>query len=123
MTDTHPRIIKMKKGKMREKSHDMCEFCEGIVEKRIIQARFHFKGQTIYVDRVPAWVCDKCGEQYFDAPVYKRLEEIAEPGQIIVSEKVVRILGERLIAQSLDPIVLKGHSEPMPIFTVMGLSH
>jgi len=29
------------------------------------------------VDRVPAWVCAKCGEQYFDAPVYKRLEEIA----------------------------------------------
>lgn len=29
------------------------------------------------MDRVPAWVCGKCGEQYFDAPVYKRLEEIA----------------------------------------------
>jgi hypothetical protein len=23
-------------------------------------------------------VCVKCGEQYFDAPVYKRLEEIAK---------------------------------------------
>ena len=56
----------------------MCEFCEGRVEEHIIQARFHFKGQTIYVDRVPAWVCSKCGEQYFDAPVYKRLEEIAK---------------------------------------------
>ncbi len=63
---------------MRKKSRDMCEFCEGIVEERIIQARFHFKGQTIYVDRVPAWVCSMCGEQYFDAPVYKRLEEIAK---------------------------------------------
>ena len=63
---------------MRKKSHDMCEFCEGVVEERIIQARFHFKGQTIYVDRVPAWVCSKCGEQYFDAPAYKRLEEIAK---------------------------------------------
>jgi hypothetical protein len=38
---------------MRKKSHDMCEFCEGIVEERIIQARFHFKGQTIYVDPPP----------------------------------------------------------------------
>ncbi len=28
-------------------------------------------------DHVPAWVCSKCGEQYFDAPVYKRLEQIA----------------------------------------------
>jgi len=63
---------------MGKKAHDICEFCEGIVKERIIQARFHFKGQTIYVDRVPAWVCSNCGEQYFDAPVYNRLEEIAE---------------------------------------------
>jgi YgiT-type zinc finger domain-containing protein len=62
---------------MKKKSPDMCEFCEGRVEERISQARFHFKGHTIYVDRVPTWVCSKCGEQYFDAPVYKRLEEIA----------------------------------------------
>jgi YgiT-type zinc finger domain-containing protein len=44
----------------------------------LIRARFHFKGQTIYVDHVPAWVCTRCHEQYFDAPVYKRLEEIAK---------------------------------------------
>ncbi|HHT9126380.1 MAG TPA: type II toxin-antitoxin system MqsA family antitoxin [Candidatus Brocadiia bacterium] len=56
---------------------DLCEFCEGKVEYHLIQAMFHFKGQTIYVDNVPAWVCKRCGEQYFDAPVYKRLEEIA----------------------------------------------
>ena len=35
-------------------------------------------GARSYVDRVPAWVCGKCGEQYFDAPVYKRLEVIAK---------------------------------------------
>jgi len=63
---------------MKMTKRDACEFCDGKMEERVIQARFHFKGQTIYVDRVPAWVCAKCGEQYFDAPVYKRLEEIAE---------------------------------------------
>ena len=36
------------------------------------------RGQTVYVDHVPAWVCTRCGEQYFDAPVYKRLEAIAK---------------------------------------------
>jgi YgiT-type zinc finger domain-containing protein len=56
---------------------DMCEFCDGNLEHRLIRARFHFHGQTIYVDHVPAWVCSQCGEQYFDAPVYKRLEAIA----------------------------------------------
>ena len=58
--------------------HDSCEFCSGNIEQRIIQARFHFRGQTIYIDGVPAWVCTRCGEQYFDAPVYKRLELIAQ---------------------------------------------
>ncbi|MFQ5976391.1 MAG: YgiT-type zinc finger protein [Candidatus Hydrothermarchaeales archaeon] len=62
---------------MVRKKADLCEFCEGKVEYLLIRARFHFKGQTIYVDNVPAWVCKRCGEQYFDAPVYKRLEEIA----------------------------------------------
>jgi YgiT-type zinc finger domain-containing protein len=56
---------------------DPCEFCDGRMEHRIIRARFHYKGQTIYIERVPAWVCNRCGEQYFDAPVYKHMEEIA----------------------------------------------
>jgi YgiT-type zinc finger domain-containing protein len=63
-------VVKMTAG-------DRCEFCNGKIEHRIIRARFHFKGQTIYVDKVPAWVCTGCREQYFDAVVYKRLEEIA----------------------------------------------
>ncbi len=63
---------------MAEKlKQDPCEFCEGRVEHRLVRAQFHFQGQTIYVDNVPTWVCAKCHEQYFDAPVYKRLEEIA----------------------------------------------
>lgn len=57
---------------------EVCEFCEGTVEQRRVLARFHFKGDTIYVDHVPAWVCTRCGERYFAAPVYKRLEEIAK---------------------------------------------
>lgn len=57
---------------------DLCEFCEGKIGYHLIRARFSFKGQTIYINNVPAWVCSKCGEQYFDAPVYKRLEEIAK---------------------------------------------
>ena len=57
---------------------DQCEYCNGEVKKLIVRARFSFKGEPIYIDDVPAWVCSKCGEQYFDAPVYKKLEEIAK---------------------------------------------
>lgn len=55
-----------------------CEYCDGKVEQRVVQARFRYKGQTIYIDHVPARVCAKCGEQYFDAPVYKGMEAIAK---------------------------------------------
>jgi len=54
-----------------------CEFCSGKVEPRVIRARFLFKGDALYIDHVPAWVCKQCGECYYDAPVYKRLERIA----------------------------------------------
>ncbi len=57
---------------------DPCEFCEGTMQHSVTRARFHFQGHTIYVDHVPTWVCARCHEQYFDAPVYKRLEEIAK---------------------------------------------
>jgi len=67
---------------------DWCEFCAGKVEHGVVRARFHFKGQTIYVDNVPAWVCTRYQEQYFDAPVYKRLEEIAKHRDRI--KKIVR---------------------------------
>jgi len=57
---------------------DRCQFCAGELEQRHVLARFRYKGQTIYVEDVPAWVCKHCGEQYFDATVYKRLEVIAQ---------------------------------------------
>jgi len=65
---------------------DQCEFCEGEMKQQRVLARFRFKGQTIYrfkgqtiyIENVPTWVCNRCGEQYFDAPIYKRLEAIAQ---------------------------------------------
>ena len=62
---------------MKTPPADPCEFCDGHVEHRTIRVRFHCKGQTVYIDGVPAWVCTRYGEQYFDAPVYKHMEEIA----------------------------------------------
>lgn len=55
----------------------ICEFCDGELKYLRTMARFSYRGETIYIDAVPSWVCTKCGEQYFDAPVYKHLEDIA----------------------------------------------
>jgi len=63
--------------------HDACDFYEGVVEYRHIRARNHYHAQTIYVDNVPAWDCIRCGEQYFDAPLYKWLEAITKHSEQI----------------------------------------
>lgn len=60
------------------KKENKCEYCEGEIEYHRIMARFNYRGDTIYVHNVPALVCSKCGGQYFDAPVYRHLEDIAK---------------------------------------------
>ncbi|HXM48128.1 MAG TPA: YgiT-type zinc finger protein [Pyrinomonadaceae bacterium] len=56
---------------------DPCEFCDGFVEETVTRVPFHYRREIIYVDNVPVRVCKKCGELYFPAAVYKRLEKIA----------------------------------------------
>jgi YgiT-type zinc finger domain-containing protein len=67
-------------------SQDTCEFCEGKMEYRETLVRFRYKDHTIYVEHVPVWVCSHCGEEYFDAPVYKHLEAIARQKERIQRE-------------------------------------
>jgi len=54
--------------------------------------------------------------------VAKQLEEMAEPGQIIVSEAIVKTLDNRLVVKALEPVRLKGHAELMPVFEVVSLA-
>ncbi len=68
----------MKNNKVSQMRNELCEFCEGELEQRRVLARFRYKGETIYIENVPAWVCKHCAEQYFDAPVYKQMETIAQ---------------------------------------------
>jgi YgiT-type zinc finger domain-containing protein len=62
---------------------EQCEYCAGEMEYRVVLTPFRYKGETIFVENVPALVCNKCGERYFDAPVYKRLEKIAQQSKRI----------------------------------------
>jgi class 3 adenylate cyclase len=52
----------------------------------------------------------------------KRLEEVARPEQIVVSRQVVAALGARLTTRPLEPVMLKGVKEPVPLFEVLSLS-
>lgn len=62
---------------------ETCECCEGVVEAAVIRVPFHYLKETIYIDHVPVRICRQCGEIYYEAAVYKRLEKIAANRQAI----------------------------------------
>lgn len=62
---------------------EKCEYCDGTLSEKIIRIPFHYKKQVVYIDNVPVRVCDKCGELYFEAKVYRTLEKIAESSKKI----------------------------------------
>lgn len=55
-----------------------CYICSG--EIMDLKTTVHFQwGKKVYViDDVPTHVCQRCGEKYFDAGVYHRLERLSE---------------------------------------------
>lgn len=63
---------------MRVMKKEKCEYCDGVIERATIRVPFNYKKQTVYVDNVPVRRCGKCGEIYYEAEVYKRLERIGE---------------------------------------------
>jgi len=49
-----------------------------------------------------------------------RLQSIAKPGEIIVSEQTLRLLGDRVEAVALAPVDIRGKREKMRVFNVVG---
>ncbi len=53
-----------------------CYFCGGKTELRKVTAE-NWWGQTLaLVENVPAWLCEDCGEAYFEADTCKKLERL-----------------------------------------------
>jgi YgiT-type zinc finger domain-containing protein len=75
--------------------NDLCEFCDGLIEETVKRVPFHYRKELIYVDNVPVKICRKCGELYFDAAVYKRLERIAEGRKAIRTKITFPLAGYR----------------------------
>ncbi len=68
----------MKRKKTLGMTGEVCAICcEGHLEEK--QGREYFRsGQSlVIIDDVPAWVCNKCGERYHHARVYKKMRQIA----------------------------------------------
>ncbi len=60
---------------MARYQYDDCIFCSGRVTERRVQKPCFWGDKLVpVVDRVPAGVCEQCGERYYRAAVLKRIE-------------------------------------------------
>ena len=53
-----------------------CYFCRGKVEASKVDVDFRWGGKLKVIRDVPGGVCRQCGERYFDAAVYKKMEKL-----------------------------------------------
>lgn len=56
---------------------DRCDFCEGRLNSRRIREYYRVGKGLVVIDDVPAYVCNRCGERYYDAEVAKRMRALA----------------------------------------------
>lgn len=55
-----------------------CFQCGNAMVKKLVTAENWWGDTFTLVEDVPAWVCEHCGEQYFDAEVVLELDKMKE---------------------------------------------
>ena len=55
---------------------DFCEYCNAILpdNEKLVTVYRHRRGQHFIFERVPARVCQRCGERYFSAQSVSEME-------------------------------------------------
>ncbi|MDN5345365.1 MAG: hypothetical protein PWQ18_1479 [Clostridia bacterium] len=53
-----------------------CPLCGSKVRPKKVRVENWWGDKLTLVENVPAWVCEECGEQYYDAETTLQLEEI-----------------------------------------------
>ena len=53
-----------------------CVHCDGVMERGTASLHIDRKGCHLTLDRVPAWVCEQCGESYFEEREVTAIQEL-----------------------------------------------
>jgi YgiT-type zinc finger domain-containing protein len=89
-----------KKNDMRKKTtvseSDFCEYCNAPLPEieKLITVYRHRRGQHFIFERVPARVCQRCGERYFVAHVVREMDRLMKepkPPSSLVSVPVITL--------------------------------
>lgn len=64
-----------------------CTACPGELKQETVKYTQWYQGRLIVIENVPAWVCDNCGETYYDPEIVERIQTLiwsdAEPTRVI----------------------------------------
>jgi YgiT-type zinc finger domain-containing protein len=60
---------------------DRCDFCsEGRLRSQQVREYYRAGKGLVVIEKVPAYVCDKCGERYYEVSVAKQMRQLAKKG-------------------------------------------
>jgi YgiT-type zinc finger domain-containing protein len=61
---------------------EICDFCfEGRLQPNQVREYYRVGKGLVVMENVPAYVCNKCGERYYDADVAKQMRKLSKRGQ------------------------------------------
>jgi YgiT-type zinc finger domain-containing protein len=53
-----------------------CAYCQGHMKKGTTSYNANRKGYHLLLDQVPAWICDQCGEAYFEEDAVQSIQDV-----------------------------------------------
>lgn len=60
---------------------DRCDFCsEGRLRSQQVREYYRAGKGLVVIEKVPAYVCDKCGERYYEAHIAKQMRQLVKKG-------------------------------------------
>ena len=54
----------------------VCNVCQGRLQKKTIAYSQMIEDRPVIIENVPTWICEQCGETYYDPDVVERIQSI-----------------------------------------------
>lgn len=64
-----------------------CLMCKDEMEKKDVSYTIERKGYHIYIEKIPAYVCVRCGEKYFEEGEANAIQDMTKTFE----EKLIRV--------------------------------
>ena len=78
---------------------ERCDFCyDGRLGHTQVREYYRVRKGLVVIKNVPAYVCNKCGERYYDADVAKEMQILSKKGRQIkqrISFQLIRYDGKK----------------------------